>query len=644
MKRLLLQVVTMFMFWLFLVPETRSQSLPFRLSDRLETERDPAKKIETLAEAANFCIDSLANLVLAKKYAWEAKDLVIRHKLESPVSLHFVVARIYDRMSTAYSGLLEIEQTFKKIPADNFQMLAQANNYYAILNLHSGKLMDAKNEYLKNLEFSEKHHLDFYYAESLRGLTETYKAIGDGEMERKYATLYLEKQVELNKKPGIAVAFFRLGELNLADSVFDESGRFYSKSFDIYKELKDTGMMAHVMLRIAWVEYLKKNLKESINLFKEALKYSEIAQNPTRTTNALGNLGTIYRDLGDDSSALIYYKKSIEISEQIRDYYNLSWVYQDMSSMFVRKGQYEQAYNYYTLYKTFNDSVETSRFRHGLEQARMLYETERKQQELQILSIRLKQHQYIFYGIAVFVALLLIIALLVIRQIRVNTRRRMAEMNQKIAEMTQKNLRQQMNPHFIFNTLNSIQYYMYQHDKIATNDYMTKFSQLMRKTLENSQHTAIPIKDELEALNLYLELEALRFKNKFIYSINIDEDIDVVMHKIPTMLIQPYVENAICHGLMNREEPGNLVIDLKLEEKTIACTILDNGIGREAAIKIRNNNSHQHHSLGTTITESRLKLVHSLYGSSMKIEYEDLKSENGIALGTKVIIHIPILA
>jgi tetratricopeptide (TPR) repeat protein len=504
--------------------------------------------------------------------------------------------------------------------------------------------MDAINEYLKNLEFSKKHHLEYYYSESLRGLADTYKAIGDRELEKKYATLYLEKQIELNKKPGIAVAFFRLGEINLADSVFDESGRFYTKSFDIYKELKDTGMMAHVMLRIAWVEYLKKNLKESINLFKEALLYSEIAKNPTRITNALGNLGTIYRDLGDDSSALIYYKKSIEISEQVRDYYNLSWVYQDMSSMFVRKGQYEQAYNYYTLYKTFSDSVGTSRYRRGLEQARMLYETERKQQELQILSIRLKQHQYIFYAIAVFVGLLLVIASLVFRQIRVNTRRRIAEMNQKIAEMTQKNLRQQMNPHFIFNTLNSIQYYMYQHDKIATNDYMTKFSQLMRKTLENSQHTAIPIKDELEALNLYLELEALRFKNKFFYTINIDDDIDVVMHKIPTMLIQPYVENAICHGLMNREEPGNLLIDLKLEEKAIACTIVDNGIGREAALKIKNNNSNQHHSLGTTITESRLKLVNSLYGSSMKIEYEDLKSEVGIALGTKVIIHIPILA
>ena len=130
-------------------------------------------------------------------------------------------------------------------------------------------------------------------------------------------------------------------------------------------------------------------------------------------------------------------------------------------------------------------------------------------------------------------------------------------MNRKISEITQANLRQQMNPHFIFNTLNSIQYYMYQHDKLATNNYLTKFSSLMRKVLENSQHTSVPLRDELDALNLYLELEMIRFKDKFEYEINIDEEIDTLLYKVPTMLIQPYVENSICHGLMPGESKGS---------------------------------------------------------------------------------------
>ncbi len=601
------------------------------------------QKMMLLTQAATWALDSLANANLAKTYAWEAKEIAIADGFDCPVELHFVVSRIYDRMMAPYSGLLEIEQALKKINPENHQLMAQAMNYFAILNLHMGKFMDAQNEFLKNLEYAKKNGLLFYEAEAMRGLADTYNAIGAKENEIKYAGLYLEKLIELGQKPLIASAFFRLGEIYLVDSIFDTSADYYNNSFEVYQELHDTTMMAHSLLRIAWVEYLRKNLDTSADIFKTALQFAEIANNPTQITNAFGNLGTIYRDKGDDSTALEFYQKSIEISRKAKDYYNLSWVFQDMSNMYALKGDLEKAFGYFRMYKTYNDSVETYRYRRGLEQARMLYESERKQQELQMLSLKLQQHRYIFYGIAALIVLLVIIVILVFRQIKVNTKRKMAEMNQKIAEMTQKNLQQQMNPHFIFNTLNSIQYYMYQHDKMATNDYMSKFSRLMRKTLENSRFTAIPVKDELEALTLYLELEALRFKNKFNYTVTVDEDIDVVMHKIPTMLIQPYVENAICHGLMHKEAQGTVSVELKLEENTIVCTIQDNGIGREAALKIKNSNNGQHQSLGTTITESRLKLVHSLYGSNMKIEYQDLKNDDGTPRGTKVMIQIPML-
>jgi len=201
-----------------------------------------------------------------------------------------------------------------------------------------------------------------------------------------------------------------------------------------------------------------------------------------------------------------------------------------------------------------------------------------------------------------------------------------------------------MNPHFIFNTLNSIQYYMYQNDKLATNTYLTKFTSLMRKVLENSQHTSVPIKDELEALNLYLELERLRFKDKFEYMINIDEDIDTMLFKIPTMLIQPYVENSICHGMIPGETKGLLRIDMKLEKDHISCIIEDNGIGREAARERRKLRGENHNSLGTQIVTSRLDLVNSLYGTSLKTIYTDLKNNAGEPAGTRVEIHIPIIS
>ncbi len=216
-------------------------------------------------------------------------------------------------------------------------------------------------------------------------------------------------------------------------------------------------------------------------------------------------------------------------------------------------------------------------------------------------------------------------------------------MNHKISEITQANLRQQMNPHFIFNTLNSIQYYMYQHDTLATNNYLTKFSSLMRKVLDNSQHTSVPLRDELDALNLYLELECLRFKDKFEFRITVDDEIDPLMYKVPTMLIQPYVENSICHGLIPWKGRALYILTLNLQTEHLVCTIEDNGIGREAASEIKKMRETNHNSLGTRITTSRLELVNALYGTSLNTIYTDLKNEKGEADGTRVEIHIPIL-
>jgi LytS/YehU family sensor histidine kinase len=165
----------------------------------------------------------------------------------------------------------------------------------------------------------------------------------------------------------------------------------------------------------------------------------------------------------------------------------------------------------------------------------------------------------------------------------------------------------------------------------------------MRKVLENSQHTSISLRDELEALKLYLELEMIRFKDKFDYEIKVDEEIDTLLYKVPTMLIQPYVENSISHGLMPCEGKGLVKISLRLENQYISCTIEDNGIGREAANEKKRDGQNNHNSLGTQIVTSRLDLVNALYGTSLKTIYTDLKNINGEPEGTRVEIQIPIM-
>ena len=295
-------------------------------------------------------------------------------------------------------------------------------------------------------------------------------------------------------------------------------------------------------------------------------------------------------------------------------------------------------------YKEYNDSLVSRNNIQGLADARIRYEADAHNKEVTLLSLRLKNNRLLNIGFTVVILFMIAISWLIIRGSRLENKRRITEMNHRISEITQANLRQQMNPHFIFNTLNSIQYYMYQHDKLATNNYLTKFSSLMRKVLENSHFTSVPLRDELDASNLYLELECLRFKDKFEYKITVDEEIDQLLYKVPTMLIQPYVENSISHGLMPQKGKGLVVISLKLEKDHIVCTIEDNGIGRQASQELQTVKTNGHNSLGTKITASRLDLVNTLYGTSLKTVYTDLKNKSGEAVGTRVEIQIPIIA
>jgi ligand-binding sensor domain-containing protein len=215
------------------------------------------------------------------------------------------------------------------------------------------------------------------------------------------------------------------------------------------------------------------------------------------------------------------------------------------------------------------------------------------------------------------------------------------EMNKLIANIESQALRAQMNPHFIFNTLSSIQHYISSNETDAALKYLSRFAKLMRKIMDNTKQPMIAVSEELEALNLYLELEKMRFEKKFDYSFKIDETIYTNYDKIPSMLIQPYIENAIIHGLLPMQGNGKLTIELKKIKQTILCVIEDNGIGRKQSGEFKRNRVQQHKSMGMSITKERLELLNASLNSNISVEVIDLY-ENGIAAGTKVNLVIPL--
>lgn len=575
----------------------------------------------------------------------EAEDMASKNNLKPTWQMLWAKAEYHFEKRELEKALDYIEQVIqsediKKHKAD----YAHAVNFKGLVFLYWGRFKESIETYQQNIEFINQNNLDKIRPYTFSGLSYVYRNADDTEEQRRTLVLMADASAKTNNKYYEADAWLRLGDIGMEkDSNFVYAIEQYQKSVKIYEQLQDTGKISFLLLRIGWNQYLNNELDSALNTFLHSLEYSLPIHRLTAITNAYGNIGTIYRDKKEYNKAIKSYKKSIEYSYEAKDWYNLSWLHADMAKMYANQGNYKQAYENHILHKKFSDSLEMKRYSSQLSAARTKYETEAANQQLELLQLKLKQHSFYTYGFAGLILIALVIGFLVFRQIRINSKRKITEMNHKISEVTQKNLRQQMNPHFIFNTLNSIQYYMYQHDKISTNNYLTKFSMLMRKTLENSQHTAIPIKDELDALELYLELESLRFKEKFDYQIEVDDDIDVLIHKIPTMLIQPYVENAICHGLMNKDDKGFLNVNLQLVHDHIMCTIEDNGIGREAAMEIHDNKNKNHNSLGTKITESRLNLVNALYGKNMKIEYTDMKDDAGEPCGTRVVIQIPVM-
>ncbi len=248
---------------------------------------------------------------------------------------------------------------------------------------------------------------------------------------------------------------------------------------------------------------------------------------------------------------------------------------------------------------------------------------------------------FILLVIFLGVDLVIVFIILAIKRIRKNERKK-ALINQKIAESELKALRSQMNPHFISNSLNSIQRFIIKNNLDDAYDYLQKFGTLIRMILESSKYQTVPLSMEIKSIQLYLELESLRFDNKFNYTISSNFDLEETEFKIPALLIQPYVENAIWHGIMPRQDGGSVDIQVEKKDNFLVCTITDDGIGRHRSMELKSKHQQKRSSTGMKVTLDRLKILNSQKNSNLNVEITDLRNDRGEASGTKVELFIPL--
>jgi LytS/YehU family sensor histidine kinase len=265
------------------------------------------------------------------------------------------------------------------------------------------------------------------------------------------------------------------------------------------------------------------------------------------------------------------------------------------------------------------------------------YDAEKKdiiaksEQEKRDIEIRAQKNKRLLTT-AVFSLILIMGGSLVI----INRKRKESSFRKNLAESEMKALRAQMNPHFMFNSLNAIQQMVLNNDNDNAFHYLDTYSKLTRKILENSEKKYISVQDEIKFLELYLSIESLRFEHSFTYKIEVSTDVYINSDKVPAMIIQPFVENAVKHGLLPKQGDKMLLIRFNKKEDDLLVTVEDNGIGRRRNQEIKTEHTHQ--SMGMNITGNRLQLLQGKRDSSIIIE--DLADEKGEPAGTRILILI----
>jgi tetratricopeptide (TPR) repeat protein len=353
----------------------------------------------------------------------------------------------------------------------------------------------------------------------------------------------------------------------------------------------------------------QKNVQEAIPILEESAEDAENINDIETQKDAVQKLSEAYVYLGDDDKALFNYKKYVALVDEL----------------------YQQKEKEIDAIVSLNKNLTEKQSRiNSLEKDRELTESKLQlyQTEQELTAENYRRQQLIIYSLIAGVLLLLLSLFWMFRS---NKQRRLA--NNLLAL---KSLRTQMNPHFIFNALNSVNSFIAQNDERAANRYLTEFSTLMRSVLENSEEDFIPLEKEIELLQLYLKLEHSRFQDKFDYELTVDKQIDVGQFQIPPMLLQPYVENAVWHGLRYKEEKGFLKVELlKKDEESIQIIITDNGIGRKKSTELKTEYQKKKRSKGMQNITQRITILNEMYKDKVDVFIEDLYDDT---TGTKVIL------
>lgn len=470
-----------------------------------------------------------------------------------------------------------------------------------------------------------------------------YMAWGNLGKAEEFLKSALQDQIKLNIGPNCFFCNQQLGDLYFTRHDYKQALKYYNQGM-VYNSLPEFKAISLVSYAAV---YLKLNLIDSTGMYLDSADKFRVQENlGTYYTNGIVeidyNFYKYYVAIGNQKRALESLKKAL-LEATSSHYVPIILKYShELYSYLIESRDSLQALKYLVQYQLMQDSVIATNTRFRIVSFESDQEAQKQENKIESLEIQ-KTYQRNYYLLGM--AFLLIISFGAFSRFhtlrRIEREKLTEEFKKKLAQANAKALRAQMNPHFIFNSLNSINSFIIDQEHLAASEYLLKFSRLIRLIMENSNNETIPIEKELEALKLYTDLESARFDNKFKCEYYINNCVNIQNIKIPPMLLQPFVENAIWHGFMHKKTAGTIKLIIKYSgPKLLKISIIDDGIGRDKAAEL-NSKSGTHKSFGIDITSHRIEMMNKLFSTSTQMNIIDMKDNEGNASGTRVDLIIP---
>ncbi|WP_298341258.1 histidine kinase [uncultured Algibacter sp.] len=459
-----------------------------------------------------------------------------------------------------------------------------------------------------------------------------------GEFDKAFENYngYLEITRELNNLRGQSEALTNLGVLlTEKESRIAEGIKYLEEALSIAKQEDYKDFIPNISLNLGLANKRNNNITKALHYYDEANRLGKSLNNYNVQVLALNNISAINLMQKDYRLAEINIKKTLKLSQQTNQIEWQASAWEGLYEIYEKRGNYNEALNAYKKSVALNDSLIVLNNKEEIIKREEQYKYEKEKlvlknqfEKQQLISNQKAEHQKVIKNSTLAIAISIITFLLI--GFFLYKKRRKAQFDLKVADTELKALRAQMNPHFIFNAINSIGSYISSKDKNTAKSYLNKFSSLMRKTLENSEKTEITLEEDIELLKTYLEIENKRFSEGFNYEITVDSDLDIKNVLVPPMILQPFVENSIWHGISKINTKGVITIEAKKEHGMLLYIVDDNGIGRQ-----QNHNLNKR-SLGTKITKNRIDIINKKTNTNASLKVIDKK------VGTRVMLHLPL--